>query len=351
MKKLLFLSFALTVVAVTIAQQELATLDHDDTITVFYGPTALTAAYNAATNGDIITLTGGTFISPDNVNKAIAIRGAGMFPDTVAGTIPTIISGSMNIQYSGTSSSYVSLEGMQFPDELILKGYYGSTYVGANYLHITKCYIAYLRPDNVINSREHENLTFVNCILKKIRFRGSSNYTNGRIVNSTFANCIILELEFLQQINYHNTITNCIANISPSFANYFTINNCILYTDLSAQPSSSTSIFNSIGICSNSDNTFFDTNITNGQNLHNYNSLTDVFEDFNGSYNYASTTFRLKNNLASIILGSDGTQIGIYGGDVPFDPSVRNSMIGKLHVARRTNAEGKLEVNIDIIEQ
>ena len=84
MKKALLLCLTLLAATFVFAQQQLATLNHNDSISVFYGASALQQAHAAAVNGDIITLSPGSFNSVD-ITKAITIRGAGMFPDTVTG--------------------------------------------------------------------------------------------------------------------------------------------------------------------------------------------------------------------------------------------------------------------------
>ncbi len=55
----------------------LATLNHEGSISPYYGSSALQEAYNAANHGDVITLSSGSFLGTD-IKKAITLRGAGM---------------------------------------------------------------------------------------------------------------------------------------------------------------------------------------------------------------------------------------------------------------------------------
>ena len=98
MKKL-FLSLVAAIVAATAtyAQNSLiAVLSHEGEVSTFYGITALREAHDAAENGDVITLSSGTFNSCD-ITKAVTIRGAGMEVNSETGALPTIIQGAFKI--------------------------------------------------------------------------------------------------------------------------------------------------------------------------------------------------------------------------------------------------------------
>ena len=79
MKKFIFtLLTAIIAVCNTNAQSSLvATLNHEGNISAYYGINALSEAHSAAVNGDIISLSSGSFTAC-NLYKAITIRGAGM---------------------------------------------------------------------------------------------------------------------------------------------------------------------------------------------------------------------------------------------------------------------------------
>ena len=76
----------------------MATLNHEGTISTFYGTVALRQAHAAAVSGDVITLSSGTFLSTD-ISKAVTIRGAGMDVTKVNDIVnePTILSGDFKI--------------------------------------------------------------------------------------------------------------------------------------------------------------------------------------------------------------------------------------------------------------
>ena len=60
----------------TFAQNQVAILQHNDTLSAFYGPEALSAAHEASSDGDIITLSSGNF-NGCTLSKAVTIHGAG----------------------------------------------------------------------------------------------------------------------------------------------------------------------------------------------------------------------------------------------------------------------------------
>ena len=61
MKRIIFAICTILCANVLFAQEQLATLKHNGNISVYYGANAFVEAYNAAENGDIITLSDGTF--------------------------------------------------------------------------------------------------------------------------------------------------------------------------------------------------------------------------------------------------------------------------------------------------
>ena len=81
-------------------------------------------------------------------------------------------------------------------------------------------------------------------------------------------------------------------------------------------------------------------------NCVNYYGMSSVFQNFNGDFAYS---FELQDSVASTVLGTDGTQVGVYGGVFPFDLRVTNPMIRRINVANRSTADGKLSVDIEVV--
>ena len=58
-------------------------------------------------------------------------------------------------------------------------------------------------------------------------------------------------------------------------------------------------------------------------------------------------TFKLTETAAATYLGNDGTQVGIYGGSYPFDPTPTNPQIKTFTVSNTTDG-GTLKVKINV---
>ena len=95
-----------------LAQTQVATLQHGDDVSVYYGTNAFVEAHTAAQTGDIITLSGGSY-APCNITKAITLHGAGCAVDTVANTTPTIFGGDIFLNVADTSN-FLTIEGIRF---------------------------------------------------------------------------------------------------------------------------------------------------------------------------------------------------------------------------------------------
>lgn len=319
------------------AQRPFATLEHEGTVTAYYGTTALSQAHSAAVAGDIITLSPGMFTAV-NITKAITIRGAGMFADTVTGTTPTYIRGEFTFSAPNDTLHYLSFEGLYFIDKVK----YGSVYNPMFSKCMFRTELEYATATN--NTTYMRDATFVNCIIKRwTNISYSGNYNTYTASGTTFLNCVILQ----SSDDSRDILTNCIASFNSYYCDFKVINNCILY-DFQTEGSAEDAItsWNSIGIrdYSSSNKKYFHPSMHATHNLHNYYNYNSVFKYFNGDGSYIDgMSFELQDSIANTILGNDGTQVGIYGGVHPFNPRVQNY---KITVPSESNASGQLPVTI-----
>lgn len=355
MKKIITLCVALIATIIVSAQQPMAILDHNDSISVFYGNGALGSAYNAAVSGDIITLSSGSFGGNFNMTKNnITIRGAGMQFDSVTMQEATYVN---NSTYYYFSANNCTLEGLNI-NAISL----GGTHSGNR---ILKCYIGTVNPDVVSYSGSGSGATFVGCKVGSVTifyyYRGSYNSsTDNRVISNTmWNNCIIESITcsasgynspgIADVINWNNQFYHCVIGIDPYSATYAGefYNSILYYTSTSNSCCSNQIAAYCIGIQNGtvSGYPFWNSTVRNNTNR----TFSTTFTDFNGS-NWETSTFTLTPE-AQAILGLDSTQVGIYGGAHPYNPRVDAvpPIIGRVTVPATTNAEGRLELNVEII--
>lgn len=321
MKKL-FLSLvaALMAATATFAQSTLvATLTHGENVTMYYGTYALRDAHNAAASGDVINLSGGGFQAV-NITKAVTLRGTGIDSQN-----PTVIANSFDINISETDSVRLSMEGIRCTGTVTME----STLTNAYFLKclfsriqcqkdvkkvlLTNCKVtnsAYLSGNiQFVNSFVREcngSATFVNCIVSNYHNGGSSPMTSSLLVN-----CII----FKESDYYYNTVA-----LSESSVAY----NCVAI---------------------NYSNNYFDGNSANSN--CSISSFAEIFKTYRGGYSN-SETFEMTDSAKEMFLGNDNTQIGMYGGMLPYTSTPSYPQITKMNVANKTTADGKLSVEIEV---
>lgn len=319
-------------------QNQVATLQHNDSIAgVYYGQNALASAYNAASNGDIITLSSGTF-SSTNISKAIILRGAGCVYDSVTYVPPTIISGNFSI--GGSVSSNTNIEGINMTG--VITGY------SCNNIRITKCIINSIQQ----GSGSNMNWQFVNCII--MDFRTTSCYsTIGGLSCSYFKGISIFNSVVLFKEYSHADIYNptTIYNSIILFDNGQNVKNIVACNSVIATVSgheiSNCSFFNCIGIETGETSLFEG---QTAQNVMEVDGYDDVFETFDGTVTY-DNAYQLKEEIATSFLGNDGTEVGIYGGMMPYNPRPSYMIMKRCNVAPRSTVDGKLSVDIEIIAE
>ncbi len=330
MKKSLLLAFMLMIAANIFAQQQIATLNHNDTISVFYGNNALKDAHNAAVAGDIVTLSSGTFIGC-NISKPITLRGAGAITDTIANTFPTLISNSLYLELENVNTEhYLIIEGI-FIDRI----YHAKNNINAK---INKCYISNY---NYVAYDKNCDVEFVNCLVAQINGGNSTtshyNFVNSAVhINGTsnsnymFLNSLLILGTYLENVIAYNSV------ITRTSSNYYFGNTASAYKCIFVKNGSNNEILR---------NKNMNTNIT-------FNKLDEVFETWH-SCTYDNFSFDeryiLKEEIATSFLGSDGTEVGIHGGMFPFDIRPSYMVVKKCNVAQKSTIDGKLSVDIEVM--
>ena len=330
MKKLFVSLVALAVATMSYAQSNLmATLSHDGEVSVFHGINSLQQAMAAADHGDIITLASGRY-NATNITKAITLRGAGIeADDTNTGAARTEIVGyfSININIPDSINEHLTMEGIYHNNDIYIKGTLSNAL-------LQKCRFKVIRNDDgypvslacihckiteyiKVSHLNRASAKFINCVVKyPYNYTWGSTEFNG---NLEFTNCIILGIV----ANVHNSyFQNCILNVSDKLRNTNMASYCVGYT-----PDSAGSPFADLT-----------TQATN-------KVLTQ--EQMNALFK-PDTYYELTDEAKAEYVGIDEKEIGIYGGNLPWDVYIPSPQITKCNVAAKTTADGKLSVDIEV---
>lgn len=322
MKKGLFLillSVVLFSQKVSAQSSLLATLNHEGTISTYYGASALQQAYNAATHGDVITLSSGSFLGTD-IKKAITLRGAGMQVDTVSHTEPTVITNNFTIDISDTLSHRLTIEGI-YSNQTINVG----TLKNAMFL---KCRFYEFTYPNQSTSKMID-LNFIHC-----RIASYFSLTNG---SAAFTNCVINNIH--QYKGSPMSLTNCYTKADPDLSNS-EFKNCIIAGG--SYGTSSSTYYNNLYIHI-SNYSLRSPNNTNVEIPNTDERIKFLTENYSDDKDYVLT-----DAVRALIKGTDGTEVGIHGGSLPYDPTPTNPQITKFNVAAKSTADGKLSVDIEV---
>ena len=311
-----------------LAQNQVATLQHNDTITgVFYGQNAYSSAYNAAVNGDVITLSSGTF-NAVTIEKSITIRGAGCVLDTLTNVLPTIIPGNFNLLRNN-----ITFEGVWFTG-VISFGRWSASYSNNSFI---KCNINTIQHGAYSGYYERFH-QFNNCII--------NNYSSVEFHGTSIINSVVRFTSYNHTDIYNPT---SIYNSVLVFDSTLTINNIVAYNSIIATASghnvSNNTFFNCIGIKTGETSLFEGQLNTTNMVVNNY---SDVFETFDGTISYENI-YQLKNNIATSFLGHDGTEVGIYGGIMPYKTRPPYMILKNCNVAGQTDENKKLNVEMELI--
>lgn len=349
MKKLVVSLFVLLCTTMSFAQTSLlATLSHEGSISTYYGSSALKEALEKATDGDAITLSAGQFMAA-NITKNVTLRGAGMSvrTDSIYSHEATIVQGAFEIAPTDSTTGRIIVEGVYFTSDITYKGLVrnplfmksrfstvksgdGGRIVNATLIHCrvadgfglagnsNACFVNSVvwEPKNVYTTAS--NFEFDNCVVGFIK----SSYT-GNVINSYYKNCMIMAN------SYH------IGSSSTSYAIPYscTAINCVGCS--------------SHGLLDNGYNNIFYNLSSKNTTNKNVAKPSDVLKTGGFTYN-DSEKYELTDEAKTRYLGTDGKQIGIYGGSLPYEEDPTTPQITKCNVAAKSTADGKLSVDIEV---
>lgn len=324
MKKFIVLFVAVMAMFATTAKAQsslLATLNHEGTISTFYGTNALQQAHAAAADGDVITLSSGTFQSV-NITKAVTLRGAGMALDAATQTEPTVLANDFTIDIPDETTQRLTIEGIYTNQKVTIKKLKNAMFLKdrIRYFYIT-------------GEGYGKDLTFIHCRITE-KYSGNNDSNNSAV----FQNCLVIGMQGKNYI-FNNCLFLADTNSDNSHCENSEYRNCIILNSISTY---STSTYYNNLYCLVGGYSF---NVTNNTNV----KVAKDNEAIKNLFGYSDDNeYKLTEAAKALIKGSDGTEVGIYGGSLPYDPTPTNPQISKFNVAAKTTADGKLSVDIEV---
>lgn len=325
MKKFIVLFVAVMAMFATTAKAQsslLATLNHEGTISTFYGTNALIQAHAAAADGDVITLSSGTFQSA-NITKAVTLRGAGMVLDAATHTEPTVLANEFSINIPDETTQRLTIEGI-----------YTNQKVNINKLKNAMFLKDRIRDFYILGNAYGKDLTFIHCRITE-EYNGNSNSNNSAV----FQNCLVRGMQGNNYI-FNNCLFLADTNTCNSHCGNSEYRNCII---LNSNSINTTSTYYNNLYCKFSGSYSF--NVPNNTNVE----VAKDNEAIKNLFFYSDDNeYKLTEAAKALIKGTDGTEVGVYGGSLPYDPTPTNPQISKFNVAAKTTADGKLSVDIEV---
>lgn len=332
------LLFTLLITATALNAQSLIAVQNGGT-PKFYEQ--LTEAINNSNDGDTLYIPGGSFSLSIAIDKRLHLIGVGYHPDSTIYTNPTVITGNLVLitGASGGSITGVNLKGSVVFGENETNG-------DVNHYEVSRCifdfvicqsvlpaYNSFIQ--NVMNNTAHMNGTCYNMFFNNIITNGPTKLGLGSTVKNN-----IMFGNIKNEYYYHYSDTYKSNN--TVFENNIIYSYDILY-------------YGSNNIYKN--NLFpvdFDVVSPNQNCIYSNNqSSTTVFVNHSGTIFDFTNDYHLKSDSPGKNAGTDGTDIGIYGGTFPWkEGSVpSNPHFQSVQISGKTDNSGKLNVKIKVAAQ
>lgn len=345
--KRFFLFFAALVCCVSsFAQMSfVATLQHNDSISHYYGQEALAQAYDAAVDGDTITLSAGTFNvywgnNSTPMCKSITIRGTG----GVGGyTQIKKGSGSSDIHIATRNKTMTTrFEGVSLLNTT--KIYNEDAQFEKGKIEFIKCRFNYLQATSFGNpTTESPKVYLYNCLI----FNDMYFASNQCYPKYSFINCYITNLHSVTNLGNNTTIfDHCLIEYRDYYQSscyYLNFTNCIINNKCSTGLPSTATASNCLSIKCN----YIFNNVLSSQNNQCIEDIASVFKTYRQGVG-EDETFELTDEAKTTYLGNDSTQMGMHGGIAPYNTKMQYPVVTKLMPEPRTTKDGKLTIDVQV---
>jgi len=316
MKRLV--TFALALVcsmgSVLLAQEKspyVVTLEHEGELQTFYGTTGFEAAYNAASDGDVITLPAQTYYNWDNdgitIKKAVTIKG------THSDGGRTKIQANVYLSLPQSNTGTIYLEGLDIFDMVF----------ECSNVNVSKCNV-----ETMFSPSKSSSPTIIRCQIGRLVFGLLSPTIFNSVIKDTWMND-----DQAQQAGT-TTCVNCVFDYTIGSEKLFVMN-CILAFGCATFPSTATPMFcldcgSSFQLIPDAYSRLNNKEVTPGENPYEPNTYYQLTEEAKATY-----------------LGDDGTEVGIYGGQYPWNDTLSTPTITNLNVSKRVAQGETLKIDVE----
>lgn len=339
MKRQTLLTLTIAIAMTMTMNAQTIALHSSTGVQIIKGNTALATAYTAAQNGDTLYISGHTFIPPGSFDKQLSIFGAGHYVDSTLTTGKTFINGNVTLN---ENADLFYLEGVEITGNFTI-----STNHSVNNVIIKRCKIngTFNALGNLSNPTS--NLSLIgNVLMNRINLENIQNaLLSNNIISNTFqgsngnmiSNNIIMGFIWGSSMDYLFFGSNNTLN-----------NNIILWEGYNANVNGSGNIFNN--------NLYVEPTPDYGATATSIGNYTGILQSAI-FVNQTGTTFNYTHDYhlqaPTTYLGTDGTQVGIYGGTFPYKEGAvpLNPHIQLKNIAPTTDANGDLQIQIQVEAQ
>lgn len=318
-------------------------LHHNGTSTMFATSSGLTDAYNNSVDGDTIYLPGG-FFAGITIDKKLTLIGAGFHPDSTLATYATQINGNLNL---GPNADTTHIEGLHIT---------GSINITATNNKIDKLKIKRNLIDGQININGDRATPSMHIEISGNIVRGHLDLSN--TLNAVITNNILQSrLHYVYQGMIRNNVFTSNPFIGYPIYQYNNIYDCD-YSSIENNVFVHADATLGFSYCDNSTinkNVFATNNIDYSNNfpLGNYIGIgsANILVNWTSSSYLFTDNYHLQNPTTH--LGTDGLEVGIYGGLKPWKEGIvpLNPHIGSKNIATQTNTNGELPIQIRVNAQ
>ena len=320
---------------------QMATLQHGETMKAFYGLDALSDALASATNGDVISLSEGVFNAP-TFNKAVTVQGAGFYIDKEGKQAWTSIKDNPVINVPNGDTG-LRIEGIHFAGNVSIEGDSLCNFT------ITKCRIGDLiATANLVEGEISQSY------IKNIKYAETRKLYIHHVVmhtiDATSDNQISVDVDHCVLTgNMKSSVTAVVRN--SLLKNVRGTASCAFYNNAISQNTNSVydwyGRITSIYLAGNTIWTFssYEYNAT-------YSDYQKLFITPSHAYTWNEyNDYKLTEEAAAQYTCPDGTQVGLYGGTVPFSTTLSTPQIISKTIATETDENGMLNVRIQVEAQ